>query len=122
MGASTIPARDRPAARLSHVAGTRAMPCINEQGSSYGTTETAIKGGNAQSGSLTTLYSGSLPSGYDPMDKQGGIILVSVSLGRHLVVAPGTPVGSPTQPGDGDGLPEKQEAPSIFGRGLLTSA
>jgi len=42
-----------------------------------GTTEMALKGGNAHSGSLTTLYSGSLPSGYDPMLKQGGIILGS---------------------------------------------
>ena len=42
-----------------------------------GTTAMAIKGGNAQSGSLTTMYSGSLPSGYDPMVKQGAIILGS---------------------------------------------
>jgi non-reducing end alpha-L-arabinofuranosidase len=42
-----------------------------------GTTQMAIKGGNAQSGSLTTLYSGSLPSGYDPMKQQGAIVLGS---------------------------------------------
>jgi hypothetical protein len=37
----------------------------------------AIKGGNAQSGSLTTMYSGALPttSGYNPMHKEGAIIL-----------------------------------------------
>jgi hypothetical protein len=42
-----------------------------------GTTQMALKGGNAQSGGLTTLYSGSLPSGYNPMKKQGAIVLGS---------------------------------------------
>jgi hypothetical protein len=42
-----------------------------------GTTQMALQGGNAQSGSLTRLYSGALPSGYDPMHKQGAIILGS---------------------------------------------
>src|SRR4029434_6939329 len=32
---------------------------------------------NAQSGSLFTLYDGSLPSGYNPMRKQGAIVLGS---------------------------------------------
>jgi hypothetical protein len=36
----------------------------------------AIKGGNAQSGSLKTMYNGARPSGgYNPMRKQGAIIL-----------------------------------------------
>jgi hypothetical protein len=35
----------------------------------------AILGGNAQSGSLATDYSGVRPSGYNPMKKQGAIIL-----------------------------------------------
>jgi hypothetical protein len=35
----------------------------------------ALKGGNAQSEGLTTLYDGPLPSGYSPMKKEGGIIL-----------------------------------------------
>jgi len=35
----------------------------------------ALKGGNAQSGGLTTLYNGNLPAGYAPMKKEGGIIL-----------------------------------------------
>ncbi len=35
----------------------------------------AIYGGNAQSGSLATDYSGVRPSGYNPMHKQGAIIL-----------------------------------------------
>jgi non-reducing end alpha-L-arabinofuranosidase len=42
-----------------------------------GTTTYAIKGGNADSGSLTTWYSGALPaaSGYAPMEQEGAIIL-----------------------------------------------
>ena len=35
----------------------------------------ALKGGNAASGALTTLYSGTLPAGWYPMKKQGAIIL-----------------------------------------------
>ncbi|NUP46063.1 MAG: hypothetical protein HOW97_01920 [Catenulispora sp.] len=43
-----------------------------------GTTQMALQGGNAQlSGSLTKFYDGSLPSGWDPMHKQGAIILGS---------------------------------------------
>ncbi len=42
-----------------------------------GTTEFALKGGNAQSGDLITLYKGKLPSGYSPMKKQGAIVLGS---------------------------------------------
>jgi len=34
-----------------------------------------IKGGDAQSGNLKTLYSGARPKGYSPMKKQGAIIL-----------------------------------------------
>ena len=35
----------------------------------------ALKGGNAQSGALTTMFDGARPTGYDPMKKQGAIIL-----------------------------------------------
>jgi len=35
----------------------------------------ALKGANAQMGTLFTLYDGPLPSGYTPMKKEGGIIL-----------------------------------------------
>jgi hypothetical protein len=36
----------------------------------------ALKGGNAQSGTLTTMYNGGRPyTGYNPMQKQGAIIL-----------------------------------------------
>ncbi len=42
-----------------------------------GTTKFALKGGNAQSGDLTTLYEGSLPNNYNPMQKQGAIVLGS---------------------------------------------
>jgi hypothetical protein len=42
-----------------------------------GTTTYAIKGGNADSGGLTTWYSGALPNigGYTPMHQEGAIIL-----------------------------------------------
>jgi len=42
-----------------------------------GTTEFAIRGANAQSGSLSTYYKGGLPGGYNPMKKQGAIVLGS---------------------------------------------
>jgi hypothetical protein len=43
-----------------------------------GTTNFAIKGGNAQAGALTTFYDGKLPDGgYSPMRKQGAIVLGS---------------------------------------------
>ncbi|MEU4217616.1 arabinofuranosidase catalytic domain-containing protein [Actinoplanes sp. NPDC026623] len=42
-----------------------------------GTSRFAIKGSNAQSGALATLWDGSLPPGYSPMRKQGAIILGS---------------------------------------------
>ncbi|GAA1509744.1 hypothetical protein GCM10009677_48260 [Sphaerisporangium rubeum] len=42
-----------------------------------GTSRFAIKGGNAQSGGMTTLWDGALPRGYSPMRKQGAIILGS---------------------------------------------
>ena len=35
----------------------------------------ALRGGNAQTGTLTTMYDGARPSGYNPMKKQGAIIL-----------------------------------------------
>jgi hypothetical protein len=35
----------------------------------------AIKGGDAQSGALKTMYDGARPTGYDPMKKEGAIIL-----------------------------------------------
>jgi hypothetical protein len=35
----------------------------------------ALKGGNAQTGNLTTFYDGARPAGYNPMKKQGAIIL-----------------------------------------------
>jgi hypothetical protein len=42
-----------------------------------GTTNFALKGGNAQSGPLTTMWDGTLPPGYNPMKKQGAIVLGS---------------------------------------------
>ena len=37
----------------------------------------ALKGANAQSGNLSTRYDGKLPNGYNPMKKQGAIVLGS---------------------------------------------
>jgi hypothetical protein len=42
-----------------------------------GMTRFALKGGDAQSGDLTTLWDGALPGGYSPMNKQGAIVLGS---------------------------------------------
>jgi non-reducing end alpha-L-arabinofuranosidase len=42
-----------------------------------GTSRFAIKGSNAQSGTLFTLWDGGLPGGYSPMKKQGAIVLGS---------------------------------------------
>ncbi|GIE76396.1 alpha-L-arabinofuranosidase [Actinoplanes philippinensis] len=42
-----------------------------------GTSRFAIKGSNAQTGNLYTLWDGSLPAGYSPMRKQGAIVLGS---------------------------------------------
>jgi hypothetical protein len=35
----------------------------------------ALMGGNAQTGTLTSFYDGARPNGYNPMKKQGAIIL-----------------------------------------------
>ena len=40
-----------------------------------GANQWAIKAGNAQSGILTQMYGGTRPSGYNPMLKEGAIIL-----------------------------------------------
>jgi hypothetical protein len=40
-----------------------------------GQTTMALKGGNSQTGALSTWYSGNLPSGYSPMHLEGGIVL-----------------------------------------------
>jgi non-reducing end alpha-L-arabinofuranosidase len=42
-----------------------------------GTSQFALKGGDAQAGGLTTLWNGALPPGYSPMKKQGAVILGS---------------------------------------------
>ena len=52
-------------------------PFVTAMLKNNGTTNFAIKGGNAQTGGLTTLYDGALPSGYSPMKKQGALVLGS---------------------------------------------
>jgi hypothetical protein len=52
-------------------------PYVTAMLKNNGTTRFAIKGGNAQSGNLTTMWDGALPNGYSPMRKQGAIVLGS---------------------------------------------
>jgi hypothetical protein len=40
-----------------------------------GTTEWALRGGDATTGALSTLYKGALPAGKNPMKKQGAVVL-----------------------------------------------
>jgi hypothetical protein len=42
-----------------------------------GRTEFAIRGANATTGNLTTMYKGALPAGKSPMRKEGAIVLGS---------------------------------------------
>jgi hypothetical protein len=42
-----------------------------------GTTEYALKGADATTGSLSTFYKGTLPAGWNPMKKQGAMVLGS---------------------------------------------
>ncbi len=59
--------------------GQRAFPnrFVTAMLKNNGTSRFALKGGNAQSGALTTLWDGALPAGYSPMKKQGAIVLGS---------------------------------------------
>src|SRR5438270_839374 len=59
--------------------GQRAFPSryVTAMLKNNGTTQMALKGANAQSGALTTLWNGSLPPGYNPMRQQGAVILGS---------------------------------------------
>ncbi|GAA2319465.1 arabinofuranosidase catalytic domain-containing protein [Nonomuraea roseoviolacea subsp. roseoviolacea] len=59
--------------------GQRAFPhkFVTATLKNSGTSRFAMKGSNAQSGGLATLYDGPLPNGYSPMKKQGAIILGS---------------------------------------------
>ncbi|WP_253911496.1 arabinofuranosidase catalytic domain-containing protein [Streptomyces sp. CNQ-509] len=52
-------------------------PYVTAMLKNNGTTRFALKGADARSGSLTTLWDGSLPPGYSPMKKQGAIVLGS---------------------------------------------
>jgi len=60
-----------PAATIS--GGLR--PFISAWLKNNGVTRFALKWGDAQSGRLTTIYSGALPGGYAPMRQEGAIIL-----------------------------------------------
>ncbi len=59
--------------------GQRAFPnrFVTAMLKNNGTSRFALKGGDAQSGGLTTVWDGGLPGGYSPMKKQGAIVLGS---------------------------------------------
>ncbi len=52
-------------------------PYVTAVEKNNGTTEFALKGADATTGNLSTFYKGKLPSGYNPMKKQGAVILGS---------------------------------------------
>jgi hypothetical protein len=54
---------------------TQTAPFVTAVLKNNGTSEYALKGGDATSGSLTTYYKGALPGGWSPMKKQGALIL-----------------------------------------------
>ena len=54
---------------------TQTAPFVTAVLKNNGTTEYALKGGDATSGSLSTYYKGALPGGWSPMKKQGALIL-----------------------------------------------
>ncbi|MBV9948986.1 MAG: hypothetical protein JOZ69_19210 [Myxococcales bacterium] len=53
------------------------MPFVTAMEKNNGTTEFALMGADATAGSLTTFYKGALPAGYNPMKKQGAIVVGS---------------------------------------------
>jgi hypothetical protein len=54
---------------------TQTAPFVTAILKNNGTSEYALKGGDATSGSLSTYYKGALPGGWSPMKKQGALIL-----------------------------------------------
>lgn len=54
-----------------------AYPFVTAAEKNNGTTEFTLRGSDATTGSLTTFYKGKLPDGYNPMKKQGSIVLGS---------------------------------------------
>ena len=53
------------------------VPYVTAMLKNNGTTEFSLKGSDATTGTLATLYKGQLPGGYSPMKKQGAIVLGS---------------------------------------------
>ena len=54
---------------------TQTAPFVTAVLKNNGTTEYALRGADATSGSLATYYKGALPGGWSPMKKQGALIL-----------------------------------------------
>ncbi|MFF7198948.1 MULTISPECIES: arabinofuranosidase catalytic domain-containing protein [unclassified Streptomyces] len=57
------------------VNGGNASPFVTAVLKNNGQTSFALKGGNSQSGGLTTWWNGALPPGYAPMRQEGSIVL-----------------------------------------------
>jgi len=53
------------------------QPFVTAIEKNNGTTEFALRGADATSGNLSTFYKGKLPPGYNPMKKQGALVLGS---------------------------------------------
>jgi hypothetical protein len=53
------------------------FPYVTAMEKNNGRTEFAIRGSNATTGNLTTMYKGALPNGKNPMKKEGAIVLGS---------------------------------------------
>jgi non-reducing end alpha-L-arabinofuranosidase len=54
---------------------TQTVPYVTAVLKNNGTTEFALRGGDATTGTLSTYYKGTLPGGWSPMKKQGAITL-----------------------------------------------
>jgi hypothetical protein len=53
------------------------QPFVTALEKNNGTTEFALRGADATTGKLSTFYKGKLPDGYNPMKKQGSLVLGS---------------------------------------------
>ena len=76
-GRSRVWASSRRAARKEQNNPTQTATFVTAVLKNNGTTEFALRGGDATTGSLATYYKGALPGGWSPMKKQGAIVLGS---------------------------------------------
>jgi len=72
---TTTPRGSRPATNNDDNGAGHMDDFVTAMLSNNGQNTFELQGGNAQSGSLTTYWDGSLPSGYKPMHQEGAIVL-----------------------------------------------